>query len=115
MKLILPHRKANLDSSLPVEEKKIVIENLLKEKIEFHSETMTLEDYLTLTWKKENSMRIMDMIGYYLTKEEKNLDIISRDKEKEMNRGHYRGEKRYTSYSNLSTENKEKLGLESVV
>lgn len=107
MKVLLPHRTVSLDSSLSIEEKKKVVETLLSEKIEFHAETMTLEEYLTFTWEKPNSKVIMDMLAYYLTKEEKNLEILSHKKENEISKG----SERYTSFSNLSEEDKESLGI----
>ncbi len=109
MKILLPHRQVSLDSSLTVEEKKKVVETLLAEEIEFHSETMTLEEYLVYTWNKPKSKVIMDMFTYYLTKEEKNLEILSHKKEKEMNKG----TDKYTHFDNLSEENKQALGLEN--
>lgn len=107
MKVLLPHRTVSLDSSLEPNDRVKVIETLLKEEIEFHSETMTLEEYLTFTWKKQNSKVIMDMFSYYLTKEEKNLEVLSHSKEKEISKG----TKKYTNFSNLSEDDKELLGL----
>lgn len=107
MKILLPHKTVNLDSSLSIEEKKEVVENLLSEKIEFHAETMTLEEYLSYTWEKPNSKVIMDMLAYYLTKEEKNLEVLSHKKENEISKG----SERYTNFSNLSEEDKETLGI----
>ena len=107
MKILLPHREVSLDSSLTIEEKKKVVEHLLSENIEFHAQTMTLEEYLTLTWEKQNSKVIMDMLAYYLTKEEKNLEILSHKKENEISKG----TKRYTNFSNLSEDDKELLGI----
>ena len=107
MKILLPNKTVNLDSSLSIEEKKKVVENLLSEEIEFHAETMTLEEYLSLTWKKPNSKVIMDMLAYYLTKEEKNLEILSHKKENEISKG----SQRHTNFSSLSEEDKETLGI----
>ena len=109
MKILLPHKTVNLDSSLSVEEKKKVIENLLSEEIEFHAQTMTLEEYLVFTWEKQNSKVIMDMFAYYLTKEEKNLEILSHKKEKEMSKG----TDKYTHFDGLSEDDKTLLGIES--
>lgn len=109
MKILLPHRSVSLDSSLPVEEKKQVVESLLSEKIGFHAQTMTLEEYLVYTWEKQNSKVIMDMFAYYLTKEEKNLEILSHKKEKEMSKG----TSKYTQFDNLSEDDKQLLGIES--
>ena len=107
MKLKLPNKTVSLDSSLSIEDKKLVVENLLQDKIEFHSETMTLEEYLHHTWTKQTSKTILDMLSYYLTKEEKNLEITSHAKEKEMQKG----SKRHTTFSNLTLEQQEELGI----
>ena len=109
MKILLPHRTVSLDSWLTVEEKKQVIESLLSEDIEFHSQTMTLEEYLVYTWNKQKSKIIMDMFAYYLTKEEKNLEILSYKKEKEMSKG----TNKYKHFDNLSEDDKTLLGIES--
>ncbi|MFJ7982453.1 hypothetical protein ACIQ1D_19550 [Lysinibacillus xylanilyticus] len=114
MKILLPHKTVSLDSSLDIADKKKVVENLLSEKIEFHAQTMTLEEYLSFTWEKQNSKVIMDMLAYYLTKEEKNLEILSKDRQQEMLKGSYRGkESIYTSFETLSEENKDKLGIDT--
>lgn len=107
MKILLPHKTVSLDSSLSIEEKKKVVESLLSEEMEFHAETMTLEEYLSLTWKKPNSKVIMDMLAYYLTKEEKNLEILSHKKENEISKG----SERHTNFSSLSKDDKELLGI----
>lgn len=107
MKVLLPHKEVSLDNSLEIEERKKVIEHLLNEEIEFHSQKMTLEDYLYLTFKKDNSKVIMDMFAYYLTKEAKNLEVLSHKKEKEISKG----TKKYSNFSNLSNDDKELLGI----
>ena len=109
MKILLPHNTVSLDSSLPVEEKKKIVESLLAEKIEFHAETMTLEEYLVYTWNKQNSKVIMDMFAYYMTKEEKNLEILSHKKENEMTKG----TSKYTQFDGLSEDDKKSLGIET--
>lgn len=109
MKILLPHKTVSLDTSLPIEEKKKVVESLLAEKIEFHAETMTLEEYLVYTWDKQNSKVIMDMFSYYLTKEERNLEILSHKKNNEITKG----TDKYTYFDNLSEKNKEALGIEN--
>lgn len=114
MKILLPHRTVSLDSSLSIEEKKKVVEELLSEKIEFHAETMTLEEYLSFTWEKQNSKVIMDLLSYYLTKEEKNLEVLSQQREKEIVKGSYKGKASiYTSFETLSEEKKDKLGIDT--
>lgn len=112
MRIILPHKKVNLDTSLHPEDRKVVVENLLKEEIEFHNETMTLEEYLTHTWNKQNSKTIMDLFGYYLTKFE-TQEVLSRDKTKEMSRGFYgkSDNNRYSNFTDLSPDDKERIGL----
>ena len=110
MKILLPHRTVSLDYWLTVEEKKHVIESLLSEEIEFHAQTMTLEEYLVYTWDKQKSKVIMDMFAYYLTKEEKNLEILSRIKINEMTKG----TNKYTHLDDLSEDDKTLLGIETL-
>lgn len=49
------------------------------------------------------------MFAYYLTKEEKNLEILSHKKEKEMTKG----TEKYTQFDGLSEMDKKALGIES--
>lgn len=107
MKILLPHREVELDASLDIQERMTVIDTLLSEEIEFHAQTMTLEEYLRFTWNKQNSKFIMDMISYYLTKEEKNLEILSNDKLEEMEKG----SKRHVTFGSMGAENQDRLGL----
>lgn len=130
MKLYLPHREVNLDSSLSFEERNQVIYKLLEETIEFHEQTMTVEGYFRYTWNKQPTKVSMDIIGYYLTKnnineeelktiaededtsdEEKNNEedrwVISNKKQKEMRKG----SKRHTTFSGMGYDNQVKVGL----
>lgn len=107
MKILLPHREVNLDSSLNTQKRKLFIDALLAEPIEFQSQTMSVEEYLRFTWDKNNSKKIMDIVAYYLTKEEKDKAILSKKKEEEMKRG----SKRHTTFSSMGAENQEALGL----
>lgn len=107
MKILLPHLTVNLDSSLNFAQRKQVIEHLLIEEIEFLAQTMTLEEYLLFTWEKQKTKVILDMFAYYLTKEEKNLEVLSHKKVKEISKG----SERYSNFSCLSEEDKEQLGI----
>ena len=49
------------------------------------------------------------MFAYYLTKEEKNLEILSHKKEKEMSNG----TDKYTHFDGLSEDDKSLLGIET--
>ena len=107
MKILLPHREVNLDSSLNVQERKLFIDALLAESIEFHAQIMTVEEYLRFTWDKSKTKKIMDIVAYYLTKEEKDKSIMSKKKEEEMKRG----TNSHTTFSSMGAENQEALGL----
>lgn len=90
-----------------MQQRKQVIETLLAEEIEFHAQTMTLEEYLRFTWTKQTSKFIMDMISYYLTKEEKDKEVLSTKREEEMSKG----SKRHTTFGSMGQENHIKFGL----
>lgn len=124
MKISFPHREVSLDiddNTIPsIEERKKIVNALLAEKIEFHNETMTVEDYLGVTWEKQPTKTILDLLGYYLAKEsftEDELDsedeikedryIISLSKMEEMETG----SKRHTTFTSMGKENHYKLGL----
>lgn len=107
MKILLPHREVSLDSSLDMQQRKQVIEALLSEEIEFHAQTMTLEEYLRFTWNKQPSKTIMDMFSYYLTKEEKDKEVLSTDRIKEMEKG----SKRHVTFGSMGAENQMNFGL----
>lgn len=107
MKILLPHREATLDASLGMQERKTVVDALLAEEIEFHAQTMTLEEYLRFTWNKQTSKFIMDMIAYYLTKEEKDNEVLSNKKIEEMEKG----SKRHVTFGSMGLENQTKFGL----
>lgn len=109
MKLKLPHKTYDLDMNLNITDRLVVINELLKEKIEFHDETMTVEEYFRYTWTnpKANSKTCMDIIGYYLTKEEKDLEILSKGKQNEM----LKGSKRHTTFSGMGYDNQVAVGL----
>lgn len=115
MKLILPHRKVKLDTELNEEQRKTAIELLLQEDVPFdrvkdgqlESIYISLEEYLRITWNKPNSKILMDIMSYYLTKEEKNLEILSNEKQKEI----VKGSKRHTNFSSLGYNDSLTLGL----
>lgn len=73
MKIILPHREVILDINpktiLPVNKRKEIVNDILSEEIVFHSEKMTVEEYLIYTWEKQSSKAILDMFGYFLSKD----------------------------------------------
>lgn len=107
MKLKLPHKTYNLDMNLKVEERLNTVNKILKDKIKFHSETMTVEDYFHYTFKDDRSKQLMDIIGYYLTKEDKKLEILSNNKQDEM----LNGSKRHTTFSGMGYDNQVAIGL----
>lgn len=105
MKLKLPHKTYNLDTNLAIEERLLMINTLLEEKIEFYEQVMTVEEYFRHTW--EESKTCMDIIGYYLTKEDKKLEILSNNKQQEMKTG----SKRHTTFSGMGYANQVAVGL----
>lgn len=107
MKLKLPHKTYDLDMTLECEDRIPIIDNLLKDEIEFHSETMTTEEYFRHTWEKKNTIICLDIIGYYLTKEKRNLEILSTKKQLEMETG----SKRHTTFSGMGLDNQVKIGV----
>lgn len=107
MKLKLPHRDYELDMEAPLDERKKHTDKILGDKIEFHSVTMTVEEYFRHTWNKQNTKIALDILGYYLTKEDKNLEILSNTKQKEM----IKGSKRHTTFSGMGYDNQVKVGL----
>lgn len=110
MKLFLPHREVTLDTNLPFMERNEVIHNLLKENMTFQEITMSVEEYFRYTWDKETSKVSMDIIGYYLTKNNsqgEDREVVSNGKMKEMRKG----SKRHTTFSGMGYDNQVSLGL----
>ena len=110
MKITLPHREVRLDTSLPFDERNKEINTILSEVIEFHAESMTVEEYFRYTWNKANTKVCMDIIGYYLTKgnaEGEDREVISNKKMIEM----VKGSTRHTTFSGMGYENQVAYGL----
>ena len=107
MKLKLPHKTHNLDMDLDLEDRIPVINDILEDEIVFHSEIMTTEEYFRHTWEKQNTKIALDIIGYYLTKEKRNLEILSTKKQLEMDTG----SKRHTTFSGMGLDNQVAIGL----
>lgn len=110
MKLYLPHREVTLDTNLPFEERNKKIYDLLDEKIVFHEQEMTVEEYFRITWDKKHSKVSMDIIGYYLTKnntEGEDREVLSNGRKKEMTRG----SQRHTTFSGMGYDNQVAIGL----
>lgn len=107
MKLQLPHKTYSLNMDLEIEDRKKEIDNILAEVIEFHESSMSVEDYFRYTWNKQPTKIAMDIIGYYLSKETKNLNVLSNDKQKEM----IKGSPRHTTFSGMGYENQIKVGI----
>lgn len=128
MKLKLPHGEIFLDSELPFETRKQEVDKLLASKIVFQSETMTVEEYFRHTWEKSPTKTCMDMIGYYLTKnnrseeeleadkkeDDKNYKedkyVLSNKKTKEMQKGSYR----HTTFSSMGIEYQTMMGIDDI-
>lgn len=110
MKLYLPHREVNLDTALDYDKRNECVYAILEEEVEFHSETMSVEDYFRKTWNDETTKVLMDVIGYYLTKnntEGEDREVLSNYKQKEMRVG----SKRMTTFSGMGIENQLAMGL----
>lgn len=110
MKLFLPHREVVLDANLGFAERNEIINQLLQEVIEFHEQKMTVEDYFRYTWNKSPTKMSMDIIGYYLTKNNidgEDRDVLSKGQQKEM----LKGSKRHTTFSGMGYDNQVKVGL----
>lgn len=110
MKLYLPHREVDLDVNLSFTERNEKIFEILAEEIVFHEETMSVEEYFRYTWEKEPSKVSMDIIGYYLTKnnyEGEDREVLSNKKQKEIRKG----SKRHTTFSGMGYDNQVAVGL----
>ncbi|EON72845.1 hypothetical protein [Lysinibacillus sphaericus] len=97
MKLQLPHRMVELKLDLPIEERVQYISFMLEnEKIVYQGEEITLELYFSITSHAYNTIILLDMIGYYITKgyftkaelllEEENLKFIKETKKRNNRR-----------------------------
>lgn len=108
MKIKLPHRILELteeDKSLPCEEKVELVNSILQEKV---SESLTLEMYLHESFDNPQSIVILDMLGYFISKiHKKRQDILTRESIKGMQSG----DGRTTPFSSLSQSNKADLGI----
>lgn len=110
MKLKLSHKTYDLDVELSEQERMKVINNILIDKIEFHEETMTVEEYFRYTWNKQTTKTCIDIIAYYLTKENRNLDVLSKTKENEM----IKGSKRQVPFTSLGVNDAVQIGIVDV-
>lgn len=106
MKIELPHRKVNLDMNLQEEERMLVITKLLRERVFFGEEEIDLEEYFRRTFNLMGSKIAMNQIAYYITKENRVLEILSIKKEEEISRG----SKRHTTFSAMSYEDQIQYG-----
>lgn len=125
----LPQEDYFLNSELPFCKRNEEVNNLLLKKIEFYSETMTVEEYFRITWEIPESKKCMDMIGYYLSKNNRSEDeleqdradndgkdskedkyILSNKKIKEMQKG----SKRHTTFSSMGIEYRAMMGIDDI-
>lgn len=92
MKLQLPNTVIELNLDLPIEDRVQYIRSILEnERIVYRGDEITLEIYFSITSHTHNTIILLDMLGYYITKgfftkeelllEEENLKYI-----KEANR-----------------------------
>lgn len=106
MKLQLPNKNYDLDMALSLEDRLIVINTILTEEVEFYNSTMTIEEYFRETWDNQGTKVCMDIIGYYLTKVEKDLSTMSTKKVLEMERG----SDRHVTFTSMGYENQINVG-----
>lgn len=110
MKLYLPHKEVTLDTSLSFPERNKFVSDLLNEELEFHEENMTTEEYFRVTWEKQHTKVCLDVIGYYLTKNNfdgEDREVLSNAQQKEMREG----SKRHTTFSGMGYDNQVAIGL----
>lgn len=107
MKLDLPQKTIDLNMSLEIDERMKVVDEILKMKIKVKNDDVILEDYFHETFNNQETRRALDTIGYYLTKVEKDLTILSQEKIKEMNNG----SKRHVTFTSMGYENQVSLGV----
>ncbi len=97
MKLQLPHRMVELNLDLPMEERVRTIRFMLEnEKVIYQGEEIPLEFYFSITSHTHQTLILLDMIGYYITKgyftkaelllEEENLKFIKETKRRNLRR-----------------------------
>lgn len=99
--------KCSLDSSLSSEEKLQAVNDLLQTTLEFHDSIMTVEEYFTHTWDNPNTLKAMDLLAYYLTKEDKDLSTLSRKRMREISRG----SERHTTITSMGMERQIRFGM----
>ncbi|WP_144509947.1 hypothetical protein [Bacillus sp. FJAT-22090] len=113
MKLYLPHREATLDTSLGFTERNEEIYKLLEESTglqDNENDIMSVEEYFRFTWDKQPTKISLDVIGYYLTKnnaEGEDRDVLSNGKQKEM----IKGSNRHTTFSGMGYDNQVAIGV----
>ncbi|MFJ7731158.1 hypothetical protein ACIQXF_04615 [Lysinibacillus sp. NPDC097231] len=97
MKLQLPNTIIELNLELPIVDRVQYIQSILEnEKIVYRGEEITLEIYLSSTSQTHNTIILLDMLGYYMTKgyftreelllEEENLNYIKETKKRNKRR-----------------------------
>ncbi|MFJ7648602.1 hypothetical protein ACIQ1H_13650 [Lysinibacillus sp. NPDC097279] len=97
MKLQLPHATVELNINLPIKERVQYVSFMLEnEKVVYKGEEISLELYFSLTANTYNTLILLDMIGYYITKgyftkeelllEEQNLIFIKETKKRNKRR-----------------------------
>lgn len=113
MKLKLPHRDINLPLNNTASERIKHTNEILKEVIHFHEQDMTVEEYFTFTWDKRTTKVCLDILAYYITKEDKNYDteVLSQRQMIEIQKG----SKRHTTFSALPNEMQIEIGLVDVL
>lgn len=92
MEIKINNRSFLFKDTTDVNERKKIIEDFLETKIDLAIGTMTVEEYYSYTWDKQNTKTSLDRIGYYLSKmpeqngKEDKL-VLNKSKELEMEHG----------------------------
>lgn len=113
MEITINNQSFYFDSTSDMDIRKKSVEDFLATKIDLAIGTMTVEEYYSHTWEKQNTKISLDRIGYYLSKmpEQKGKEdksILNPSKELEMECGVRRTSK---AANKLTEKEIEKLNL----
>lgn len=113
MEITINNQSFYFDSTSDMDIRKKSVEDFLATKIDLAIGTMTVEEYYSYTWEKQNTKISLDRIGYYLSKMpeqdgKKDNSILNPSKELEMQHGI---RKTRREASKLTPDEIEKLNL----
>lgn len=118
-------KKYTFSDTIEPSERNIEIQKMLDDEIVLDEVKMTIEEYFRTTWNKNPTIVALDKIGNYLSKMpdqngKHDKEVLSRNDELEMTKGvRWKTIKnkrelvdgRYTTFSEMSKEEKVDLGL----